>query len=56
MRRRPAYEPRDIRKQMPIDPIVKLQSQLDRAVKGERYEEAAKLRDEIKRKSASSNA
>jgi len=47
---------RDIRKQMPIDPIVKLQSQLDRAVKGERYEEAAKLRDEIKRKSASSNA
>jgi len=42
---------RDIRKRMPIDPIVKLQSQLDRAVKGERYEEAAKLRDEIKRKS-----
>lgn len=44
---------RDIRKRMPIDPITKLQSQLDRAVKGERYEEAARLRDEIKRKSDS---
>ena len=42
---------RDIRKRMPIDPIVKLKNQLDRAVKGEHYEEAARLRDEIKRKS-----
>ena len=44
---------RDIRKRMPIDPIAKLKNQLDRAVKGERYEEAARLRDEIKRKSES---
>jgi hypothetical protein len=44
---------RDIRKKLPIDPIVKLQSQLDRAVKGEHYEEAARLRDEIKRKNES---
>ncbi len=42
---------RDIRKKMPIDPIAKLKNQLDRAVKGEHYEEAARLRDEIKRKS-----
>lgn len=42
---------RDIRRKLPVDPIVKLQSQLDRAVKQERYEDAAKLRDEIQRKS-----
>ena len=47
---------RDIRKKMPMDPIVKLQAQLDRAVKGERYEEAAKLRDEIKRKREATSA
>jgi hypothetical protein len=41
---------RDIRKKMPIDPIAKLKNQLDRAIKGEHYEEAARLRDEIKRK------
>jgi hypothetical protein len=41
---------RDIRKKLPIDPLAKLQSQLDKAVKSERYEEAARLRDEIKRK------
>jgi hypothetical protein len=41
---------RDIRKRMPVDPLQKLQSQLERAVKGERYEEAARLRDEIKRR------
>jgi hypothetical protein len=44
---------RDIRKKLPIDPIVKLQSQLDKAVRAEQYEEAARLRDEIKRKSES---
>jgi hypothetical protein len=44
---------RDIRKKLPIDPIVKLQSQLDKAVRAEEYEEAARLRDEIKRKSES---
>ena len=43
---------RDIRKKMPIDPIAKLKTQLDRAVKGEHYELAARLRDEIKRKGA----
>jgi len=42
---------REIRKKLPIDPIAKLQSQLDRALKAEHYEEAARLRDEIKRKS-----
>ena len=41
---------RDIRKKMPVDPIAKLKTQLDRAIKGEHYEEAARLRDEIKRK------
>jgi hypothetical protein len=44
---------RDIRKKLPIDPIVKLQSQLDKAVRAEEYEEAARLRDEIKRKTES---
>jgi hypothetical protein len=42
---------RDIRKKMPVDPMQKLQSQLDRAVKSERYEDAARIRDEIRRKS-----
>jgi hypothetical protein len=47
---------RDIRKKMPIDPVQKLQSQLDRAVKAERYEDAARLRDEIRRKQGASGA
>ncbi|HEX3356263.1 MAG TPA: UvrB/UvrC motif-containing protein [Tepidisphaeraceae bacterium] len=42
---------REIRKKLPIDPMEKLQNQLDRAVKQERYEDAAKIRDEIRRKS-----
>ena len=42
---------RDIRRKLPIDPIQKLQSQLNRAIKQERYEDAARLRDEIQRKS-----
>ncbi len=42
---------RDIRRKLPVDPIQKLQTQLDRAVKQERYEDAARLRDEILRKS-----
>lgn len=42
---------RDIRKKLPVDPVAKLQSQLEKAVKAEHYEEAARLRDEIKRKS-----
>jgi hypothetical protein len=42
---------REIRRKLPVDPIEKLQTQLDRAVKQERYEDAAKIRDEIRRKS-----
>lgn len=41
---------REIRRKLPVDPMQKLRTQLDRAVKKENYEEAAKLRDEIKRK------
>ncbi|MEA2709292.1 MAG: hypothetical protein QOF78_1893 [Phycisphaerales bacterium] len=41
---------RDIRKKLPIDPIEKLKSQLEKAVAREQYEDAARLRDEIKRK------
>jgi hypothetical protein len=44
---------RDVRKKLPIDPLVKLQAQLDKAVRSERYEDAARLRDEIKKKSDS---
>jgi hypothetical protein len=39
---------RDIRRKMPVDPMQRLQNQLERAVKAERYEEAAKLRDQIR--------
>jgi hypothetical protein len=41
---------REIRKKLPIDPIQKLKTQLDKAVQREAYEEAAKLRDEIKKR------
>src|SRR5580765_5553321 len=41
---------RDIRKKLPIDPIEKLKSALQKAVAHEQYEDAARLRDEIKRK------
>jgi hypothetical protein len=40
---------REIRKKLPIDPLAKLRKELDRAVRAERYEEAARLRDEIAR-------
>ena len=40
---------REIRKKMPVDPLEKLNSELNRAVKDERYEDAARLRDEIQR-------
>ena len=44
---------KEIRRKLPIDPMQKLQNQLDRAVRAERYEEAAQIRDEIaKRQSA----
>lgn len=38
---------REIRRRLPVDPMQRLQRRLDRAVKDERYEDAAKLRDEI---------
>src|SRR5215212_1276376 len=41
---------RDIRKKLPIDPIEKLKTQLQKALAREHYEDAARLRDEIKRK------
>lgn len=41
---------REIRRKLPVDPLTRLQSQLERAVQEERYEDAAKLRDEIARK------
>ena len=41
---------RDIRKKLPIDPIEKLKTQLQKAVAREAYEDAARLRDEIRRK------
>ncbi len=40
---------RDIRGKLPVDPVKKLQKDLVRAVRDERYEEAARLRDEIER-------
>jgi len=38
---------REIRRHLPVDPIKQYQKRLDRAVKEERYEEAAKLRDRL---------
>jgi hypothetical protein len=38
---------RDIRRKLPVSPVTRLQRRLDKAVKDERYEEAAKLRDKI---------
>ena len=38
---------RDIRRKLPVNPVTRLQRKLDRAVKDERYEEAARLRDKI---------
>jgi protein-arginine kinase activator protein McsA len=40
---------REIRRKIPMDPLTRLQHQLDKAIKTERYEEAAKLHDQIKR-------
>jgi tetratricopeptide (TPR) repeat protein len=47
---------RDIRRKLPVDPIRKLQGQLNRAVKDERYEDAAKLRDEIEKRKVQSKS
>jgi len=38
---------RDIRRKLPVDPVVRLRSQLDKAIKAERYEDAARIRDEL---------
>ncbi len=38
---------RDIQRKLPVDPVERLRRRLDRAVREERYEDAAKLRDEI---------
>jgi hypothetical protein len=40
---------RESRRKIPVDPLSRLKQQLDKAIKTERYEEAAKLRDQIKR-------
>jgi hypothetical protein len=42
---------RDIRKKLPVDPLSRLKQQLEKAVKAERYEEAARYRDEIRKMS-----
>jgi tetratricopeptide (TPR) repeat protein len=39
---------RDIRRSLPVDPKVQLQHRLNRAVQREDYEEAARLRDQLK--------
>ena len=38
---------RDIRRKMPVDPLDRLRRKLEKAVKAERYEQAAKIRDKI---------
>jgi len=38
---------REIRRKLPVDPIARLRRKLEKAVKDERYEEAAKLRDQL---------
>jgi hypothetical protein len=38
---------RGIRKKLPVSPVTRLQRKLDKAIKSERYEEAARLRDKI---------
>ena len=38
---------REIRKKLPVNPIERLERKLEKAVRDERYEEAAKLRDRI---------
>lgn len=40
---------REIREHLPVNPAKKLQRELDRAVHDERYEEAARLRDELEK-------
>jgi hypothetical protein len=44
---------RQLRRKMPVDDVTRLRDRLERAVKHERYEEAARLRDEIRRRETS---
>jgi protein-arginine kinase activator protein McsA len=44
---------RELRAKLPVDPLEQLQTRLQKAIKAERYEEAARLRDEINRRTAS---
>lgn len=43
---------REIRRKLPVDPLKRLQNQLDRAVQEERYEDAARFRDELAKRRA----
>lgn len=43
---------REIRRKLPVDPVSRLQRRLDQALKAERYEDAARLRDEIRKRQA----
>ncbi len=43
---------RDIHRKLPVDPIERLRRKLDRAVREERYEDAARLRDELENRRA----
>jgi excinuclease UvrABC helicase subunit UvrB len=43
---------RDIHHKLPVDPIERLRRKLDRAVREERYEDAARLRDELDQRRA----
>lgn len=43
---------REIKRKLPVDPLARLKAELDKAIIAERYEDAAKLRDEIQRKNA----
>jgi tetratricopeptide (TPR) repeat protein len=38
---------RDIRRKLPVDPVARLRRKLEKAIKDERYEEAADLRDKL---------
>jgi len=47
---------REIRRKLPTDPIDRLRRKLERAVKSEDYEEAARLRDKIAGMESSGNS
>jgi protein-arginine kinase activator protein McsA len=41
---------KEIKSKIPVDPLEKLKTRLQKAIKSENYEEAARLRDEIKKR------